>query len=1671
MFRFYQILIYLVFLSSGLLAQMPSQEGIQYGNEWYAAESRHLRLDVAQDGMYGLPLGQLRSLGLTEDTTDPARLRLMHLGKEVPLDIANGYLYFYGQKSRAELDRYLLEGGEDELLNTRYNLATDTAAYYLSVANVGEGVTRYGPGSPSAGGSVVTTITRTAEEVYSARQSKFYSRTGGNSIYFSHYELAEGFGSRNGNDLLSSNGSTITDLSLPLPAAVSGQGRLRVRFGLAFGDAHEQRISLDGESVGIVTTGTGWSVQDTAFNVTIRDGVADVNLTGLAGVKDKANLAFVAVDYPATTTLTEGQVSFSLPAGDARTLQFGTGTGLRLYDLTGGQVYTSTDGSFQLPAFARRHDLIVVRDVYSPVDAALIQWEALLPNPATNYLILSSRRLAGQGLNDLAAYRESVEGGAYSVHTVYVEDLYDHFGYGVRRHPQALRNYLFAAMEAAPDLQYLFVVGKGREYPSIRTAEQLQEAWNTFFVPGFGFPASDNLLTAELGGVTPQLATGRLAAITPEEVALYVRKLKEVESQIYQSAQTIEETDWMKQALFLGGGTTVSERNAIQYNLSTMETIFENSLLAGNVTSVFKRNSDPIEEARQDIIFDRINEGISLLTFYGHSSSQGFDFNIDNPENYHNRNKYPFMMSLGCYSGDAFTEARSIGERFIFLPEGGAIAFAASKGLGYISALGTFGRTIFDNLSNEHYGAGLGVILQSSVAKFSGTSNFTLGILMEQFSLSGDPAFRLHPRPGPDLVIDPTSVKFEPEVIPAQDSTFNVEVKVINLGTHQEGLPDSVLIAIQQELPTGVLKDLGSYRVATPYYSTTVRLQLPNSGLEAVGSNRLLLRIDAADEIAELPAGSAESNNELLIGGRKGAPFTIIANTAKTAFPPRYAVVGPGVQLIAGSSDPLAPERSYRIQVSRQVTFATTLIDEELKASGGVIRYNPSIAFEDSTTYYWRISPDSTLTLGKGYLWDASSFTYLAKQESDEVDYALQHPGQLREGESHNIDLSPSSPRWNFTQNFNQVKLNNGLYDGGRMPQFLWNNQGYSSPFTWRLNAAVQVIVVDSIANNKWYGPNGDGSYNSERRRGDPWIFNTKEPAARAGLMQFLTEFVPEGAYVILYSVQRGSDIEYHDGTWAEDSITYGRTIYGILEDEGAEQVRLLETLGSVPYTFIYQKGFGPLGEAIGTNQQAETSVQVALRENWDEGSYSTPKAGPAQEWFGLNFSFLPNAIAENDSCYFVLSGYRDDGSSQPLMERALDIKNQLAYSFPLTDISAAEYPYLQATLYLYDETDRTAASVKEIYFDYQRTGDVAISPAVAYSVPDTLTQGEVARMEIGYENLSPIAMDSMLIELSVLDASNAVTRLYRRRPGLPGNGQDTVQFDLPTTSVTSGLRMQLLLNPNQDQPEEVLFNNLLTTDLGVGTDLVAPDLKVYFDGRRISNGELVSARPEILIQLRDENSFRRLDDSAAYEIELIHPGQGNSGERIRMSDSRVEYVPASGSGENRADIYFRPELLQDGTYRLKVQAKDRSNNKSGVFAYEQEFEVLNEQLITNVLTYPNPFTTQTRFVYTLTGSAAPSTFRIQIMTVSGRVVRDIDLLAVEDIKIGTHQTEYAWDGTDEYGDQLANGVYLYRVITADDSGSPLESHQTSSNAEFRETHGVIDQYFRNGLGKVVILR
>src|SRR5690606_27592567 len=143
------------------------------------------------------------------------------------------------------------------------------------------------------------------------------------------------------------------------------------------------------------------------------------------------------------------------------------------------------------------------------------------------------------------------------------------------------------------------------------------------------------------------------------------------------------------------------------------------------------------------------------------------------------------------------------------------------------------------------------------------------------------------------------------------------------------------------------------------------------------------------------------------------------------------------------------------------------------------------------------------------------------------------------------------------------------------------------------------------------------------------------------------------------------------------------------------------------------------------------------------------------------------------------------------------------------------------------------------------------------------------------------------------------------------------------------------------------------------------------------------------------------------------------------------KFFPASDGEKNEAYLEYRPELLEDGIYKLIVKAKDNSGNKAGNFdKYEVNFTVDNTPGITNLLNYPNPFSTSTAFVFTLTGHQIPSQFKIQILSVTGKVVREITKEELGPLHIGRNITQYKWDGKDQFGQLLGNGVYLYRVIT-----------------------------------------
>ncbi|RYZ18813.1 MAG: hypothetical protein EOO16_21545, partial [Chitinophagaceae bacterium] len=297
-----------------------------------------------------------------------------------------------------------------------------------------------------------------------------------------------------------------------------------------------------------------------------------------------------------------------------------------------------------------------------------------------------------------------------------------------------------------------------------------------------------------------------------------------------------------------------------------------------------------------------------------------------------------------------------------------------------------------------------------------------------------------------------------------------------------------------------------------------------------------------------------------------------------------------------------------------------------------------------------------------------------------------------------------------------------------------------------------------------------------------------------------------------------------------------------------------------------------------------------------------------------------------------------------------------------------------------------------------------------------------------------------------------------------PLRAGDTITVNVPIDSrrLVGANTLYVDVNPDNDQPELYHFNNFIYKNFYVRGDSLNPLLDVTFDNRHIMNGDIVSSKPSIDILLKDESLWRLLDDTSLISVQVQGPGTNDLRSYFFNSDT-LRFEPATtGAGGNQARVRFRPGFTEDGEYTLIVTGKDKSGNGAGRMDYKVNFTVINKPMISNMLNYPNPFTTSTAFVFTITGSEVPQNIRIQVLTITGKVVREITKEELGPLRIGSNITEFKWDGTDQYGQKLANGVYLYRVVT-NLNGQSLD--------KFTNKGEKTDKYFNKGYGKMYLMR
>ena len=356
-----------------------------------------------------------------------------------------------------------------------------------------------------------------------------------------------------------------------------------------------------------------------------------------------------------------------------------------------------------------------------------------------------------------------------------------------------------------------------------------------------------------------------------------------------------------------------------------------------------------------------------------------------------------------------------------------------------------------------------------------------------------------------------------------------------------------------------------------------------------------------------------------------------------------------------------------------------------------------------------------------------------------------------------------------------------------------------------------------------------------------------------------------------------------------------------------------------------------------------------------------------------------------------------------------------------------------------------------------------AIAPNIIFQMDTVVDVGQPINFKMAFKNISDAPFDSLKVKMVITDRNNVpnIIPIPRQQPLVSGDTL-TLNTVIDTKTLPGTNNLYIDFNPDNDQPEEYFYNNFAYKSFYVKPDSLNPLLDVTFDGQHILNNDIVSSKPHISVKLKDEAKWMILTDTSLVTIKVRYPD--GSLHNFYFNNDTLQFNPAAPApnNENTASINFLPYFEQDGQYELIITGKDESNNQAGNIAYHIQFEIINKPMISNMLNYPNPFTTSTAFVFTLTGSEIPQNIKVEIMTVTGKIVREITKDELGPLHIGRNITEFKWDGTDQYGDKLANGIYLYRVVT-NLNGKSLDKYKTTGDAT--------DKYFNKGYGKMYLMR
>lgn len=1247
-----------------------------------------------------------------------------------------------------------------------------------------------------------------------------------------------------------------------------------------------------------------------------------------------------------------------------------------------------------------------------------------------------------------------------------IQDIYDEFNAGLLD-PYAVKNFIAYAFSnyVSPAPSYVVLIGD-LSYDYRKILPNSRENYIPsipYWIYQYGLAASDNMFAAVVGSdVVPDLAIGRISIEEVSEGQVILSKIFNYPAD--------DSKEWKQRALLFASG--LSETDETNFGFNDASLLLENSFIApkGFTTKkVFRYPTKPEHFPYQGgtaQLREAIDQGGIIANYYGHGGGYQWDFMFLNDDIYElqNGNKLPFVVSVTCYTAH-FDNQDVFGEQFIKVPNKGCIAFFGSSGLTYWGAGKGINEQIFSQIfTNKNFIIGKAILKAKQNVQATGFYESQIALQ----TLLGEPLVQLALPDKPDFIVKNNSISISKEN-PLVNDTIIVSLSIQNLGSKYNS--DSLIVELFAS-STDTSYRIDSTKIINFAFADTLRfVWIPNLS----GLYNLRAEVNFKNPIPEMDGTDNIASNSFIIYNI-GEPNIIKPIDGFTTSDDKIKFY------LADIGEKIGLSIKYEIEIDTSINFTNPI------QSSGLITPTEGLAIWTSAQlssgyYLWRArtfdgqnySPWSKPRKFSILNQDHNGYFISGKHLKNIEDYNLllnqsgtgvvlntevQPPRPANNTFLNSFVINPALPdsihlntittdgtylyiatNWYYTIGNNPDKYsriykvgtgNNGTEAGafygpfseffGRVDlQIFYHSDGNiyvatgSPHYLTRINTTTEQI--DSV-----YIP--DGLLERESARVDSgsffvtsdgnYVYNITIKDTSGSNKYVIRKFDPANNWNKV-----GNDVKLSGSSYLSLSgfFIFDDYIY-LLESYDANYIRknklstgtfveewILYTpmqgyyslcydwQNNVVYAGTFRAGFPvKLSKFMGTFTDAN-------------GNLSTDWVGPAKKWNSLNVEI------DNPS---PTATYKIDLFGLNSVTRSADTLFQnITPDFSLDNINSQIYPFLKTNVTLHDSSFGVVnqIAINSINFDYISYPEVFVTSNSLSVEPDSVLQGLNTTLKVKVYNAGLSQADSITVKVYLNNADSIFTAFNF---SLPKDSSITSSYTFNTSPIILENSLRAIIDPNER--EFFSFNNQIDKSFFIARDSVSPRFNITFNGREILDGDIISSEPVVYMSLED-NSPLPIDTA---NFTIVH---NNIPLRFSNPDLNFSYSPYPNS---KAEIVWTPKL-DDGRHILEVLAKDASNNFFDTTSFRKIFYVYNDPDLRQVYNYPNPFKDDTYFTFELRGINPPEEFRIKVYTIAGRLIREINI-PPSSLQIGFNKIY--WDGRDEDGDEIANGLYFYKIIS-----------------------------------------